>query len=116
MKFIVAIILTAFLSYAIGLFAVLPWYSFVFCALIVAVAVHQKPWKAFLAGFVALLLLWMGLAFRIDNLNEHILSVKVASILPLHGSAAVLIVLTGLIGGLVAGLGALTGSYLVKAK
>jgi len=114
MKFIVAIILTAFLSYAVGLFTILPWYSFVFCALIVAVAVHQKPWKAFLSGFIALALLWAGLAFRIDNLNEHILSVKVATILPLQGSTLVLIIITGLIGGLVAGLGALTGSYLRK--
>jgi len=38
----------------------------------------------------------------------------VATILPLGGSSFVLILLTAFIGGLVAGLSALTGSYLRK--
>ena len=76
MKFLAATALTALLSFAIGLFTVLPWFSFVFCALIVAVAVHQKPFKAFAAGFVAVFILWVVLVAMIDAANEHLLSKK----------------------------------------
>jgi len=116
MKFLTAILLTALLSFAIGLFTVLPWYSFVFCALLVAVAIHQKPFKAFLAGFIALFLLWCMLALITDNANEHLLSKKVAEILPLNGNYILLIILTGFVGGLLGGMSALTGSLLRKIK
>jgi hypothetical protein len=111
MKFILAIIVTALLSYAVGLFTFLPWYSFVFCTIIVAIVIPQKPFKAFAAGFLAVFVLWCLLAIVKDVPNEHILSTKVANILPLKGNTTLLIVITGLIGGLVAGFGALTGSY-----
>ncbi|MBX2930378.1 MAG: hypothetical protein KF781_00365 [Chitinophagaceae bacterium] len=116
MKFFTAIILTALLTYAIGLFTNLPWYSFVFCALIIAIAVHQKPWKAFLSAFIAVFILWIVLAAIIDNANEHLLSKKVAEILPLNGNYTLLIIVTGFIGGLAAGMSALTGSFLRKIK
>lgn len=114
MKFITAIILTALLSFSIGLFPVLPWWSFAITSIIIAIAIHQKPWKAFLAAFIAVFVLWAIIVFVIDNANQHLLSVKVATILPLGGSSFALILLTALIGGLVAGLSALTGSYIRK--
>ncbi|MFX7140750.1 hypothetical protein ABTH88_22720, partial [Acinetobacter baumannii] len=43
---------------------------------------------------------------------EHLLSTKVASLLPLGGSWIVLLLVTGLVGGLVSGLAALTASFL----
>lgn len=116
MKFISALIITALLCFAIGLFTNLPWYSFVLCSLIVAVAIHQKPFKAFLAGFIAAFLLWFIMAWLKDSANEHLLSKKVAEILPLNGNYHLLIILSGLIGGLLAGMGALTGSFLRKIK
>jgi hypothetical protein len=114
MKFILAIILTALLSFAVGLFTFLPWYSFVFCAVIVAIVIHQKPFKAFTSGFLAVFVLWCILAILKDVPNEHILSTKVANILPLKGNTTLLIGITGLVGGLLAGFGALTGSYARK--
>lgn len=116
MKFLVATALTSLLSFAIGLFTFLPWYSFVICAFIVALAIHQKPFKAFTAGFVAVFILWVILVVLIDNANEHILSTKVANILPLGGNYMMLIIVTGFVGGLLAGMGALTGSFLRKIK
>lgn len=115
MKFLSAIILTALLSFATGLFTMLPWYSFVFCTLAVAVAIHQKPLKAFATGFIALFVLWCVLAILKDVANEHILSSKVAQILHLRGYV-LLIIVTAFVGGLLGGFGALTGSYLRKAK
>lgn len=114
-KFIAAIFLTALAAYAIGLFTLLPWYSFVFTTLIVAVAIHQKPIKAFFAGFLGLFMLWALIAFIKNTANNSILAGKVANILPLQGNAFLLIIITGLVGGLVAGFAALTGSYLRKS-
>ena len=115
MKLISAIVITGFLAFVTGLYTSLPWWSFATSSLVVSIAIHQKPAKAFLSGFLGLFFLWAGLAFLRDTANEHILSTKVAQILPLGGSYMVLILLTGILGGLVSGFAALTGSYIRKS-
>ncbi len=110
MKFLTATILTALLGFISGLF--LPWWGIAITSLLVAVLVHQKGGKAFLSGFLGLFLLWALLAWWIDMKNNGVLSKKIAGILPLGGSSIVLILVTGLIGGLVAGFAAMSGSYL----
>ncbi|PZX63443.1 hypothetical protein [Hydrotalea sandarakina] len=114
MKFVISILITALLSFAFSLYAAFPWYTFAICAFVVALAIHQKPYKAFLAAFIALFLLWGIWAFLIDAANNHILSKKVAEILPLHGSSIAIILVTALVGGIVAGMAALTGSLIRK--
>lgn len=114
MKITVAILLTAFLAYVTGLYTTLPWWSFAITSLLVALAVHQKPGKAFLSGFLGLFLLWAVLAFMKDSANEHVLSAKVAQLLLKNSSSIAIILLTGIVGGLVSGFAALTGSYLRK--
>ena len=110
MKFLVAIILTALLAFISGLF--LPWWGIAVTSLLVALLVHQKAGKAFLAGFLGVFLLWAGLAWWIDRKNNGVLSTKIASVLPLGGNAILLIIVTGFIGGLVAGMAAMSGSFL----
>jgi hypothetical protein len=112
MKFIVSIILTALLAFAVGLFTKLPWYSFAITSFIVGIAIKQKSSNAFLAGFLGVAILWIILAALKDIPNEHLLSTKVASLLPLGGSWIVLLLVTGLVGGLVSGFAALTASFL----
>jgi hypothetical protein len=48
--------------------------------------------------------------------NQGILSAKIASVLPLGGSAVLLILVTAIVGGLVAGFAAMSGSYLRLSK
>ncbi|MEO6611096.1 MAG: hypothetical protein ABIT05_03150 [Chitinophagaceae bacterium] len=110
MKFLVAVILTALLAFISGLF--LPWWGIAITSLLVAILVHQKAGKAFLAGLLGVFLLWGALAFCIDSKNDGVLSKKIASVLPLGGNAILLILVTGLIGGLVAGMAAMSGSFL----
>lgn len=110
MKFFVAIILTALLAFISGLF--FPWWGIAVTSLLVAVLVHQKAGKAFLAGFLGVFLLWAALALWIDMKNNGILSKKIALVLPLGGNAILLILVTGLVGGLVAGFAAMSGSFL----
>lgn len=111
MKFLSAIVLTALLAFAVGLYGNLPWWLFAVTSFIVAMAIHQRSGKAFLAGFTGMFLLWLVLAAIRDVANEQLLSSKVAQVLPLGGSSVVLLLVTGLVGGLIGGLSALTGSY-----
>jgi hypothetical protein len=110
MKFLVAVILTALLAFIGGLY--FPWWVIAIVAFLVAILIHQNAGKALLSGFLGIFLLWGALALWINIKNEGILAAKIASLLPLGGSAIVLILVTGFIGGLVGGLAALSGTYL----
>ncbi len=114
MKLIASIILTALLSFALCLY--LPWYAIALAAFAVAALIPQSPGKSFITGFVALFLLWGLLSFWISNNNNHLLAHKVSLIILKTDSVIGLIVATALIGALVAGLAALSGSFLRKAK
>lgn len=110
MKFLVAIILTALLSFVGGLY--LPWWIISVTAFITILLIPMPGGRAFLAGFLGVFLLWAILAWWIDMKNEHILSAKVAQIFPLGGSSFALIIVTAFIGALVGGMAALTAAFL----
>jgi hypothetical protein len=110
MKFLAAIVLTALLSFISGLF--LPWWGIAIAALLVAVIIKQSAGKAFAAGFLGVMLLWQGLAWWINIGNHGVLAKKIALVLPLGGNQVYLILVTGIVGGLVAGFAAMSGSYL----
>jgi hypothetical protein len=116
MKFILSIVLVALVTYAIGIYGNLPWWSFVVTNLMIAIALPIKPLQSFLAGALGVGALWAGLAFGIDMANNHILSSKVAQILPLGGSYIALIIVTAFVGALLGGLASLTGSFVRKPE
>ncbi len=112
MKFFISIVLIALLGYAAPLY--FPWWCFAVTSFVVLVLIRQTPGKSFLAGFTGLFLLWGINAFWLDLNNNHLLAQKVAVILPLGGSAMLLIFITAFMGGLVSGFAGLTASYMVK--
>ena len=114
MKFITAIVLTALLAFAGGLW--FGWWIIAVAAFLIALLVHQLPGKAFLSGALGVFLLWGALAWWIDMKNEHILSKRIAEVLPLGGNSLLLILVTAILGGLVAGFAALSGSYLRSSQ
>jgi hypothetical protein len=114
MKFLVAAILTALLSFISGLF--LPWWGIAIAALLVAVIVKQTAGRSFGAGFLGVMLLWQGLAWWINMNNQGVLAKKIALVLPLGGNQVYLILATGIVGGLVAGFAAMSGSFLRLSK
>lgn len=114
MKFIVTVLVSALVAYAIGIYGNLPWWIFAITNLLVAIAIPQKPLQAFLSGALGIGLLWMTLAVLLDQGNDHILSTKVATLLPLKGSYIALIAITSMVGALIGGFASLTGSYIRK--
>ena len=108
MKFITVLLLTALLGFAAPLY--FTWWSFAVTSFIIALFVQQKAFFAFIAGFSGLFLLWLFYTMIIDNANQHILSQRIAHLLPLNGSSILLILITSLIGGLISGFAALSGS------
>jgi hypothetical protein len=109
MKLLVAVILTALLSFVSGLY--LPWWSIALASFLVILLIPMRSWKAFLSGFLGVFILWGLLAWWIDVKNEGILSKKIAEIFPLGGSSFLLILVTAFVGALVGGFAALSGSY-----
>ena len=114
MKFLASLILTALLAFIAGLY--LPWWGIAIAAFIVALIVYQHAGMAFLSGFCGLLLLWSTLAFWIDAGNESIFSAKIGVLLGIGNNPFLLILITGIVGGLVAGFAAMSGSFLRSNK
>jgi len=110
MKIIVAIVVTALLAFVSGIY--FDWWSLAIAAFIVALLVPQHAGKAFLSGAVGVFILWAALAFWSNMKNDGILSKKIASLLPLGGNPVLLILVTALVGALVAGFAAMAGSFL----
>ncbi|WP_142454136.1 hypothetical protein [Gracilimonas mengyeensis] len=100
------ILISAFL---LNLF--LPWWSIALPGLILGYVFNKQMWVSFGWGFLALFLLWGGQALYIHLANDGILSSRIAEMLQV-GSPWLVVLATGILGGLVSGLAALTGAAL----
>jgi len=114
MKFIVSLVLMAFLSFTACLY--FPWWSIAIICFLVSVLIHQKAGLAFLSGFLAMFLLWGGLSLWISYNNNHILAHRISQLIIKKDDPYMLVLVTGLIGALVGGLAAISGSYTRKVK
>lgn len=103
---ILAIMALTFLSGPWG-----PWWLIAPLAAVICFIVRSRPMLAFFQGLAAGFLLWGGLAFVHDQANDHLLSSQIGALF--QGiSPFVIVLLTGVIGGLAGGFGALTGANL----
>lgn len=114
MRFLATTILILLLSFIAGLY--LPWWSIAIVAFLVSLLIPQSIGKSFLAGFLGIFLLWGLLALWIDIKNESVLSGKIAQLFPIGGSSVLLILITALVGALVAGFAAMSGGSLRPAR
>lgn len=113
MKFIVSVLLIAMLSFAFSLY--FPWWTIAIAAFIVTALIRQSPGISLLTGFLAVFLLWSITAFIISYNNEDILAHKISQLIIQMDNPLLLVLATGLIGGVVGGLAALAGSF-VRGK
>lgn len=87
----------------------LPGYALVAAALPAGALFRLGAGRSFAAGFLAGCLLWGGYAWYLDSRNGGLLSARMGELFGGMPGAGLLAV-TALLGGLLAGLGALTGS------
>ncbi|MBX2966909.1 MAG: hypothetical protein KF845_12240 [Cyclobacteriaceae bacterium] len=111
MKFTVQLVAIVIMSWLLELF--LPWWSIAIAGFLGGVAFKSK--SNFLAGFIAIALLWFLHAFIIDLQAAAPLSEKIAALLMVKNKVLLFLV-TAVIGGLVGGFATLTGSLLKKSK
>ncbi len=110
MKFLITVICIAIFSFLAGLYA--PWWSVAIVAFIVSLIVHQKPALSFIGGFLGVFVVWVVLAAIINSSNAGILASKIGGLLSVGNSPAIMILVTGFVGGLVGGFAALAASFL----
>jgi hypothetical protein len=103
LNFIATIILALILS------QFLPWWSVMLASFLTAFIIGLKRSAVFFVPFLAIALLWITHAFWLGNANDFILAKKIANLLPLAGNAYLLILVTGIIGGLSAGVSGIFG-------
>jgi len=84
-----------------------PWWTMAIGAFLVGFIFSNTGFKSFVAGFISIGLMWVGMALFIDNVTQSILTEKVAQLFPLN-----IFVVTGIVGGLIGGLASMTGSLL----
>lgn len=112
MKFIFSFFIMGFLSFAVCLF--LPWWSIAIVCFIVSAWIPQKKWLAFVTGFLSLFVLWAGMALWLSVRNDHILVHKMAPLIIHTENPGLLVLLTGLMGAVIGGFAAFTGSFIRK--
>jgi hypothetical protein len=106
------VILKIFFTVVLAFFmqGFLPWWSAALSAFLIAFILYSKPGSSFLAGFLGIFLLWHTWAIVSNSVNDGILASRVAAIFQLPNTTLLMIV-TAIVGGLVGGLGGITGSY-----
>ena len=87
-----------------------PWWVVALIGFIVSYAFITHAGKAFLAGLIAVSLVWIITAVISDSGNQISVADTMSEVIG-GVSSTIVILLTGLIGGIVCGLGAMTGVY-----
>lgn len=102
-NFIATIVIAVLLS------QVLPWWSVMLASFITAILFRLNKSAVFFIPFLAIAVFWILYAFWLSQANDYTLSKKIAVLLSLDGNPYVLILITGLVGGLAAGVSAIFG-------
>lgn len=107
-NFIITIIIAFILS------QFLPWWSIMLSAFITGLFISLKKIAVFFVPFLAIALFWMVYTFLLSNSNDFTLAKKIAVLFPLQGNPYFLISITGLIGGIAAGISGILGNQVKK--
>jgi len=104
LNFIITIVLAAVLS------ELLPWWSVMVAGFLTGLFIPLKRAAVFLVPFVAVAMFWIAYAYSTSVINDFILAKKIAVLFPLDGSVNLLLLITGIVGGLAAGIAAIFGN------
>jgi hypothetical protein len=109
MKFLLQTLATIIGCFIVQYF--LPWWTMALIALVAGYVFHNSGKVSFASGFLGAGLLWLAMAYYMDVTTQSILTDKVNKLFPLN----VFIMMT-IIGGLVGGFSALTGTLMRGKK
>jgi hypothetical protein len=109
MKFVIQLLAIIALAYILELF--LPWYYIAVASFMMGYVLKSKA--NFLAGFLAIAILWFVKAWLQDSDGSSDLTERVANIFTLP-EKEFLFVVTSIVGGLVGGFAAWSGSLLKR--
>jgi len=107
MRFLIQILLILFLGYVLELF--FPWWTVAVAAFTGGILLRSR--SNFLAGFIAIGMLWLGKALITDLMSDSDLADRVARIFMLHNKILLLLV-TFILSGLIGGFAAMSGGAL----
>lgn len=113
MKFLIAFGLMALMSFSLSLY--LPWWIVAPACFTAAISLKLKPLESFLAGFASVSVLWAGMAWYLSVANDHVLAHRMSQVILNKDNPLLLVAVTGLIGGITAGLSAFSGALLRNA-
>ena len=105
--------LTVLLALVFSFF--LPWWGVMLAALLAGAIVRLRNVSAFFVPFLAIALFWIVYAWMLGNANDFILAKKIADLFALNGNVYLLLLVTGVIGGLSAGIAGVFGNQLRAA-
>lgn len=103
LNFIITIILAIILS------QFLPWWAIMVAGFLSSIIIQLKRLAIFFVPFFAIALLWMALALSMSSANDYILAKKIGVLLTIGDNPYLLILITGLIGGIATGVAAIFG-------
>jgi len=101
-------IFTLLLALLFSLF--LPWWAVMVAAFVASLMIGLKKSAVFFIPFLAIALFWMGYALYLGSSNDFTLAKKIAVLFPLNGSTTLLVLITGIIGGIAAGVSSILGN------
>ncbi|MEO3408385.1 hypothetical protein AAFN85_31005 [Mucilaginibacter sp. CAU 1740] len=100
------------LSFASGYF--LPWWIVALISFLTTLIIGRTAKGSFWSGFAAVLIVWIVLALFKSVPNDHIMATRIAHLFMLPAWGYILAI-TGIIGGIVGGVSALSGLWLRQA-
>lgn len=111
MLFIIRLVCIAAFSYLLSF--IMPWWCLILVGGIVCFLLPAGSFNAILSGLLGGGLLWMVMAWKVDVETNSIMSSKIVEMFPLD-DVNMMIIATGVLGGVSAALGAFTGNSFRK--
>jgi hypothetical protein len=108
-----AALLNLVISFVLSL--ILPWWIIAVVAFLISLIIPVPPFKAFLAAFTAIFVLWAVQALIIYQGPAENFAKKVGTLFT-AGAPYLIVIISGITGALVAGLSAASGALIKRLK
>lgn len=110
MKFFLQILIVMVLAFLLEVF--MPWWAVALAGALSGLIIGGNAFKAFLAGFIGVFILWSFAATRLMDAHDTVLADRIGALLPGAPDGYGVAMLSGVVGGLVAAFASATGARL----